>query len=309
MENSVSTKVSRRNVALAVVGGVLGIAVGLGGLATAREDSSVEPEMPLTSEERDALSSNGSEPVSYVEDLSGGSPGLSPEAAADAALKALPESAGVYDVQISAAPESALDPTLPWVDVYIDGPATDGDGHSVALTWKASLVQGAMADLMRTHEIATNHVLGGSRVFVRNSEGQVRELDGGGGFVAAGQVFAAQQDGRDETTIATSVSTAVGRFGLVPKSIEVLRPFGPAVSVVATLPADVPVDWTIDDLRAAITDTPIAYEGVSITILDVNGRPLLVSGVAYRTGLGGLWFAEGQDTRFGALHGGNVPHG
>ena len=75
------------------------------------------------------------------------------------------------------------------------------------------------------------------------------------------------------------------------------------------LPGEVPVDWTIDDLRTAITGTPFAYEGVMITILDVTGRPLLVSGVAYRTGLGGLWFAEGQDSRFGALHGGNSPHG
>lgn len=34
-----------------------------------------------------------------------------------------------------------------------------------------------------------------------------------------------------------------------------------------------------------------------------DGTPLLQASAAYRTGTGSLWFAPGQDTRFGALHG------
>jgi hypothetical protein len=45
-------------------------------------------------------------------------------------------------------------------------------------------------------------------------------------------------------------------------------------------------------------------EGILIELYDPDGQPLLQSGVAYRTGSGGLWFAPGQDERFGAIHGG-----
>jgi len=45
-------------------------------------------------------------------------------------------------------------------------------------------------------------------------------------------------------------------------------------------------------------------EGLLIELDDSHGQPLLQSGVAYRTGEGGLWFAPGQDARFGAVHGG-----
>lgn len=55
---------------------------------------------------------------------------------------------------------------------------------------------------------------------------------------------------------------------------------------------------------AALVGATPDVEGVLIQLDNPAGKPLLISGVAYRTGEGGLWFAPGQDERFGALHGG-----
>jgi hypothetical protein len=88
-------------------------------------------------------------------------------------------------------------------------------------------------------------------------------------------------------------------------SVDVLHPLGPAVAVVVELSRDTKVTWTIDELREAISGDPRAYEGVYVEIRSEAGEPLLKAGVAYRTGLGGLWFAEGQDDVFGATHGGS----
>lgn len=298
---------ARRPIAIAIVGGALGVAIGLGGYAIATDGNGSGAEAPLSEQEVKEVSGQGGIPVTYAETRSSSGPALDASEAAAKVLARLPGSAGVYDLKVSAAPVSALDPSLPWLDIYLDAASTQ-QGDDVALTWTASLVQGAMADLMWGKQRATNSVIGGSRVFVRTPSGEIEELDGGGGAVATGQVFAAQSDGRNDDQIAASVGDVIKTFGLQLKSVEVLRPMGPAISVVATLPDDASVDWTIDELRAAITGTPTDYEGVLLTILDPTGSRLLVSGVAYRTGLGGLWFADGQDDRFGAIHGG-PPHG
>lgn len=256
---STDSRLRRR---LVLGGGVLGLAAGLGGLANADDGAQApSPDVPLPPAVIDSVAGvDGSEPVGYVDAREPGGRGLNPPQAVEQVLDALPEDAGVEEVRLSSAPASALDPALPWVDIHIDADSTK-DGNAVALTWVASVVQGAVADLMRGGESATNEVVGGSRVFIHTPSG-VDPLDGG----------------------------------------------GPAVSVVATVPDDATVTWTIDDLRAAITGAPIAYEGVLITLLDEDQGPLVVSGVSYRKGIGGVWFTSGGDDRFGVLHG-SAPHG
>jgi hypothetical protein len=69
-------------------------------------------------------------------------------------------------------------------------------------------------------------------------------------------------------------------------------------------PEGATIDWTIDELRTDLVGESPDVEGVFIELGDSHGQPLLQSGVAYRTGEGGLWFAPGQDARFGAVHGG-----
>lgn len=300
-----STARRTHRVALLAGGGVLGAAVGLGGLARAGIGGDPpDPERPLPSKVAEALTdTDGSHPYSYAARRDPVGPKMSRTSARHQVLDALTGSAGVYDVRFSVARRSSLEPDLPWIDIYLDG-NPDCDREAVALIWKAALVQGAIADLLRDEEAATSEVIGGSRVFVRLPSGRLRRLaEGGRSFIAAGQSFAGQVDGRDDVAIVESAQKALLDHGLVDPQVEVLRPLGPAVSVVATAPDDLTVDWTIDDLSRAINGSPTAYEGLLITIVDPSGTPLIVSGAALRTGLGGLSFAPGQDTRFGAVHG------
>lgn len=284
----------------------LGLAMGLGVAAAQQDDppsSDTLPETRLSPEDIDRLSApDDAIPLNYAGKRSDRGPGVPAQTAAELVLKAAGPDLGVTRIEVTKAPESALDPTLPWIDVYIDGSSIT-NGGDVALTWKASLIQGAMTDLMYSEQTAANQVIGGSRIIVEDSSGAVEYLDGGGGFVATGQIFAAQADGRGMAAIKDGVSSALRLFDLRLDSLEVFQPEGPAVSMVLTLLDGAEMDWTIDQLRQAIGG--VAYEGILITIRDSQGAPVLVSGVSYRTGLGGVWFADGYDEKLGVAHGGN----
>ncbi|MCW2791710.1 MAG: hypothetical protein JWO76_808 [Nocardioides sp.] len=219
--------------------------------------------------------------------------GMEPEEAISRVLRILGS-----DIVTAMEPVGAAGST--WLTVYEKGDPTL-PGSEVRLTWLAALAQGAVADLVRTDQVATNQVVRGSSVIVTSPSGRTRTLDGGVGYVAAGQVFDGQVDSRDDRTIVDDVDETLRSHGLSPVSVQVLHPLGPAVSVVATLSEGTEVNWTIDDLREAISGDPKAFEGLLIEIDSPSGAPLLVTGVAYRTGLGGTWFAEGQDVVFGVV--------
>lgn len=104
------------------------------------------------------------------------------------------------------------------------------------------------------------------------------------------------------------VKRVADEFGLKVSSVQLLHPLETAISVAFTV--DGPVgdrveqEWSIDALRSSLVGTLPDVEGVLIQLNDPTGVPLVISGAAFRTGLGGLWFAPGQDVRFGADHGG-----
>ena len=129
--------------------------------------------------------------------------------------------------------------------------------------------------------------------------GEVEEIDAGAGFVSTRQEFATGTDAE----ILEGVRDALGSLGL-SGSVSVLHPLGPAPSVKVVVPGSESVNWTIDDLRQKVEDEIGVPEAILLELTDSTGAPLLVSGVNYRTGEGALWFEDGQDERFGALHGG-----
>jgi hypothetical protein len=100
------------------------------------------------------------------------------------------------------------------------------------------------------------------------------------------------------------VDDASRQFGISVRSAEVLYPSGSALSVSFVVPDDPRPDWTIDQLRTALVGTTPDVDGALISLVTTDGDELLVAGTAYRSGEGGLWFAPGQDERFGAVHGG-----
>jgi hypothetical protein len=153
--------------------------------------------------------------------------------------------------------------------------------------------------LMRRDEPTTQAVIGGGEVVGLNNSGQPVSTVLGTGFIAGGQQFASPSDDVLRSRIRAVAST----FGLAVRTLTILHPLESAISVSFTVPDNATVSWTIDQLGAAIEGAPRTVEGSLIQLYSTSGEHLLSSGAAYRTGLGVLSFAPGQDVRFGALHG------
>lgn len=279
-----------------VIGVVAGMGIGVIGIATA---SGVMDD-PRESSNKELVQDDGA-PTQYADRVSPVGDAVELQAAVDHVARAM-GSTSVSSIRMVQAPNGALESSVPWLEVETVGDLSD-PGDDVWLTWQAALAQGAIADLARQDETATNEVVGGMTLLVHTPSGRTEPLDGGSGYVAAGQVFDAQSRDLSDEAIRARTLQATREFGLKEVAIEVIRPLGPAVAISATLPEGQDVDWTIDDLRRAVLGDPLAYEGIYIEIRSARDGPLLRSGVAYRTGLGGLWFAEGQDEVFGAMHG------
>lgn len=183
----------------------------------------------------------------------------------------------------------------PWVTVNVAGV----DPTGVEANWLGALAQGAVADLMRRGEPTTQAVIGGGEVVGPNNSGQSVSTVLGTGFIAGGQQFASPNDG----LLRSRINEVALTFGLKVRALTILHPLESAISVSFTVPDNAKVSWTIDQLRAAVEGTPRTVEGSLIQLYSTSGELLLSSGAAYRTGLGGLSFAPGQDERFSAMHG------
>jgi hypothetical protein len=162
-------------------------------------------------------------------------------------------------------------PTDPsWLTVEVAGV----DPNGVEATWLDVLAPEAVANLMSHGEPTTKAVTRGDQQFASPSDDVLR----------------------------SRIHDAALKFGLEVRKLTILHPLDSAVSVSFTVPDNATVSWTIDQLRAAVEGSPRTLEGSLIKLYSTSGELLLSSGVAYRTGLGGLSFAAGQDERFHAVH-------
>lgn len=183
----------------------------------------------------------------------------------------------------------------PWLTVSVVGVDPEG----VESNWLGALAQGAVADLMRSDAPTTQAVIGGGEVVGLNNSGQQVSTVLGSGYVAGGQQFASPSD----DVLRAHVYDVASKFGLEVRALTIVHPLNSAISVSFTVPDIASMSWTIDELRAALEGSPKTLEGSFIQLYSTSGEWLLSAGVAYRSGLGGLSFAPGQDGRFGAAHG------
>lgn len=174
------------------------------------------------------------------------------------------------------------------------------NGDDVPEVWASDLVVGALGELMRTDQATMNDVIVSASAAGPGADGTSVTTSLGVGAVRLGQVFNSPND----STLSDHVNEAARTLGLTVSSLKILHPLESAIEVTLVVPDDAKVDWTIDQLRTALVGSSPMVEGVLIELDSTDGQPLLRSGVAYRTGEGGLWFAPGQDARFGAGHGG-----
>ncbi|MDQ6523054.1 hypothetical protein RB608_05555 [Nocardioides sp. LHD-245] len=192
------------------------------------------------------------------------------------------------------------------LEVHVTTPSLEGP-NDVRTTWTAELALGALAELRRTNETSYAEVLGDTKIKA-DLPLETLDLDGGHGFVATGQVFAAQADRRSDEAIESSLTDQARKFGLEVIAVDVLRPLGPApIVILRTRGADKAPGWTMDNLRDALAGSPLDYEGIYIELRAPDGTPLVAAGTSYRTGVGGLWFEPGHDETFGATHLGGRP--
>jgi hypothetical protein len=171
---------------------------------------------------------------------------------------------------------------------------------SVADVWLADLSVGAVCELVHSNQAVASDVVSSATAVGPGTSGATVTTPLGIGAVQLGQRFGSPSD----ATISSQVSAVASQFGLTVSNVQILHPLEAALSVTFAVPNDVKIDWTIEQLRTALVGSSPDVEGLYIELVDPSGQPLLESGAAYRTGEGGLWFAAGQDDRFGALHGG-----
>jgi hypothetical protein len=166
--------------------------------------------------------------------------------------------------------------------------------------WLAGLAVGALGELMRTNQAVINQEIASATAVGPGSSGTQVTSDVSPGAVALGQVFNSPSD----AVLTSHVNTVAQQFGLKVASLSILHPLESALRVTFIVPDSATINWTIDQLRTALVGASPDVEGILIELDNPAGQPLLIEGSSYRTGEGGLWFAPGQDSRFGAIHGG-----
>ncbi len=166
--------------------------------------------------------------------------------------------------------------------------------------WLADLAVGAVAERSHTDQAVASDVVSSATAVGPGKGGDTVTTSLGIGAVRLGQEFGSPSDSK----LTAHVADVAKRHGLTVADLQILHPLESALSVTFVVPDGAKINWTIDALRTELVGDSPDVEGVYIELDDAHGQPLLQSGAAYRTGEGGLWFAPGQDARFGAVHGG-----
>jgi hypothetical protein len=218
--------------------------------------------------------------------------GLTPE---DAVARVL---ASLGDPTVQSA-DVIADPSdnpggLPWVRVRLDSNAGDG----VKEVWLGELVDAAVGELIRSDQTTLSQVLGGGEIVDRTVQGHVLTTPLGFGYSRMGQRFHSPSD----ADLRERVDAVANKYGLDVTSVQVLHPLDSALAVTFTVP-DGHVTWSIDQLSNDLSGSPDDLEGLFVQLDSPSGEPLLRGGSANRFKGGDLWFAPGQDERFGAVHG------
>lgn len=267
---------------------IAGLALGGTAIAVAVDNGSPPEELPAIAEGESGT------PASYVPHAAVKAEPLDAVVAGSRVAEAL-KAGGINDVRVTS------DGTR--VSVAIE---MDEFDDTVSQVWFADLAYGAAVELVTgggsrsTFETVKSATVDGT-----SKDGSPTHIDLGVGAVALGQRF---NSPADDDSITTAMGQAAAKYNLKVSSVDVFRPLEAAVRVVLVVPESLKPDWTIDELRSALVGQVPTVEGVLVELVTESGEPLLTSGVAYRSGGGGLWFAKGQDTRFGAVHG-SLPAG
>jgi hypothetical protein len=183
---------------------------------------------------------------------------------------------------------------LPWVQVRMN----PSRGEDVERVWLGELVEGAVAELMHTNQSHLNQVLGGGQVLDGRTQGDPGATSLGMGSAPSGQHY----DSPSDEALRERVIAVATKYDLNVSSVEILHPLDSALAITLTVP-DGDVPWTIDQLGDELDGGRNELEGLFIQLNSPDGQALLRTSTAARVQGGGVWFAPGQDERFGLVHG------
>ena len=270
---------------------VVAVAVVLSGCGAAHQNpTATDPTSPGSPPH--AATASG-KPIQFSASRQDVGPGLSADQATQQVL------GGLGDPSVTSAtvatPALSSGESGHWLTVTIDSDQADG----VKQSWLAQMVQGAVEDLMRTHEPTTSQVLQGAKLVDRDGSGHRVVTDLGYGAVVGGQVF----DSPSDAALRQQVATAAQKYGLTVDSIQVLHPLDSALAVTMTVPDGSLDGWGLDSLQNAIEGGTVPdVEGLYLELRSPSGQIIVKSSMAFRIPGGGGWSAQGQDGRFGINH-------
>lgn len=176
----------------------------------------------------------------------------------------------------------------------------DGYTGTVEQIWYANLAYGALVETGREGgEKSLFDAVSSATVIGPDAQGEMTAADMGISAVALGQQFNSPTD----EALTTSVREVARQFDLSVAETRILHPLESALHLRLEVSDAATVDWSIADLTSALIGERPRLEGLLIDLVSESGSVLLTAGTAYRTGLDALSFAEGEDERFGAVHG------
>jgi hypothetical protein len=186
-----------------------------------------------------------------------------------------------------------------WVWATIAG-ARDRRTHDMTGNWEVALATGAIAERCSLGLAELSKAMAGGSV--RFAGGRY-EWASGGGSSPPGRVFGAEASGESDAEIVAQAERTLGDFGLSPRVVRVLHPFGPALLVQATTEDVSRVSGRIPEIERALDGGHVnhpRFEGLYLA-LDGPDGPLVRTGGAARAGGGFGWSSRGFET--GIQHG------
>ena len=211
---------------------------------------------------------------------------ITPGPGLDAATAAARALQGLGDPSVAT-----LDVTGMSVEIHMQA----GQADDLRTEWLGYLLEGAVADLMRTDQATTSDVIDGGEILFPNPNGGDTKAPLGYGAVVGGQVFNSPSD----AVLTAHVKAVASSHGLTVKSLRILHPLDSAIEVTLVVPDALTPTWTASTLSADLEGSPRQVEGIYLQLDSPSGQKLLATYGAYRMGSGGLWCASDQYARFG----------
>lgn len=224
------------------------------------------------------------QPAAYVSTSAGIGPGLSAEAAIAEVLPSVSQSM-INTVTLGANPPGRR--IGPWLYFSINCDVQENGGclHSL---WEADVVQGAVAELMRSSQSNLANVITGSTTIASLADGQSVDFGGDQGDVAAGQQFTAAQN--SDATVEQAISGVCAANDVSVLSEQILHPLGDALDLQLQFSSSALNNGvTIRQIETEIEKKVGTFEAIYVEAALADGTTVARAAKDLRSGIGRQW--------------------